>query len=147
MMHDILIGRSSNEKIRIVDISCNWNEKLKSYVISRCTSQLNGKVVNQPVIEISKGKVKRSITEQAQLEYNSHVKKYLDKGYKNLKDFGFDTITGNESQIEILLPKVKIDTNGFVKPMLAKLIDPKSEIYNNKFLASRKLDGVRAMMK
>jgi len=36
----------------------------------------------QPLIEIYKGKAKRTLEEQLELQYNSEKKKYLDKGYK-----------------------------------------------------------------
>lgn len=54
------------------------------------------------------------------LEYNSLVKSYLDKGY----------IIGNVDTIESILPKNKTDQSGVIKPMLAKLIQsvPKSTL-------------------
>lgn len=40
----------------------------------RKTSQYGGKITDQPLIEINKGKAKRTVTEQATLEYNSNLK-------------------------------------------------------------------------
>lgn len=81
-MHDILISRDSRGKIRVVDISYEWNDTTHSFLIIRKTSQWGGKVTNQPIIEVKRGKAQRTAAEQVKLEYNSNVKKYLDKGYK-----------------------------------------------------------------
>ena len=109
-MKDILISRDSKGKVRIVDISCEWNEVLRAYVIERKTSQLGGKTTEQPLIEINKGKAKRTVTEQSNLEYNSHIKKYLDKGYKNILDFGYSSL--DEFNPDEVLPQEVTDANG-----------------------------------
>ena len=74
-MKEILISRDSKSKIRVVEIVCNWYPELQSYILERFTGLLDGKQIKQPIIEISKGKAKRTISEQATLEFNSHVKK------------------------------------------------------------------------
>lgn len=120
-MKDTLISRDSKGKIRQINIACEWNEKFQMYIISRSSGCYNGKFIIQPNIEISKGKVKRTITEQATLEYNSNVKSYLDKGYKRISDFGYTDIT--QFDPETVLPKVNTDQKGIGKPMLCKVID------------------------
>lgn len=142
-MHNILISRDSKNKIRIVDISCEWNETLKGYVIDRKTSQYEGKVTQQPLIVIQVGKAKRTVTEQANLEYASHIRKYLDKGYKDIREYGVETL--DEFNPE-MVPTDNTDQNGFKKHMLAKLADDVSSSTIERpdyWYASRKIDGVR----
>ena len=74
-----LISLSATNKIRVIDINLIENED-NTYTITRRTGQLNGKMTEQPSIFIEKGKAKRTIEEQATLEFNSHIKKYKDKG-------------------------------------------------------------------
>lgn len=121
-MKDVLISRDSKGKIRQVNISCSWNDILKAFVIERETGQYQGKLTKQPVIEIKKGKVKRTTEEQAQLEFNSHIKKYKDKGYKSISDFGYSSI--DDFDVEKTFPKQVVDQAGVVKPMLCKVFDP-----------------------
>jgi len=102
-------------------------------------------MTSQPVIEIKQGKVKRTVVEQATLEFNSHIKKYLDKGYKNIKDFGINDIT--DQDLDKLLGKTKEDQNGAPKPMLAKSYDGiNSSVFDKDFYCSNKIDGVRCLM-
>lgn len=142
-MHNILISRDSKGKIRIVDISCEWNDTLKGYVIDRKTSQYEGKVTQQPLIVIQQGKAKRTVTEQAKLEYASHIRKYLDKGYKDIKEYGVETLEEFNPNI---VPDDNTDQNGFKKHMLAKLADDVSSSTIERptyWYGSRKVDGVR----
>lgn len=139
---DILGTRDSKGKIRIVEIECKWNDVEHAYVITRNTYQYGGKVTAQPELYIRKGKAKRTVSEQAKLEYNSHLKKYQDKGYKIIpKDIN------NKEQLEEFIPMVKEDSNGFKKHMLAKQA---SQVATSTFdkipywWASRKIDGIRA---
>lgn len=121
---DILVTRDSKGKIRQIIISCTKSGNV--YEITRKSGICGGKFVDHPKITIDKGKVKRTIEQQAELEYNSNVKSYLDKGYKTLESLGFTEVPG----IEILdkaLGKSKQDQNGSVKPMLAKLIQSVSK--------------------
>ena len=64
------------------------------------------------------------------LEYNSLLKEYKDKGYKSISDLGYNSLS--EFNPEIALPKEKRDQNNAIKPMLAKLIQsvPKSTLNN-----------------
>ena len=144
-MKDILISRDSKGKIRQVNISCTWNDILKSFVIERETGQYQGKLTKQPIIEIKKGKVKRTTEEQAQLEFNSHIKKYKDKGYKSISDFGYSNI--GDFDPEKTFPKQVVDQAGVVKPMLCKVYDPDDSKNKGKtWYISRKLDGVRCIL-
>ena len=114
---NILLTRDSKGKIRQINISCNKSGSV--YEISRKSGIVGGKFVDHPKIIIDKGKVKRTLEQQAELEYNSNIKSYLDKGYKL-----FNTIPDN---IEEAIPKTKQDQQGAVKPMLAKLIQSVSK--------------------
>lgn len=144
-MHDILITRDSRGKIRIVDISCEWEDALHGFALVRKTSQMGGKITEQPIINIDRGKAGRTVTEQAKLTYNSHIKKYLDKGYKNLADFGVNSL--ENCDVDKLLPLEVTDTNGIRKPMLAKSADDCAiSVFEHDFFGSRKLDGVRCLM-
>ena len=138
-----LISKDSKGKIRVVELDLINNKN--NYVISRTTYQYKGKRTSHTDIVISEGKAKRTLLEQATLEFNSHLRKYKDKGYKelsgNIEDYTLD-------QLNLILPKETTDSNGNLKPMLA--ID-----YNKVAVktfekpiwwASRKIDGTRAMI-
>ena len=98
------------------------------YIIHRSSGLIDGKQISHPNIEIKKGKVKRTITEQMNLEYNSLLIEYKDKGYKSISDLGYNNLS--EFDPETVLPKEKRDQNNAIKPMLAKLIQsvPKSTL-------------------
>lgn len=115
-----LFARDSKGKIRQINITCDWNEQFQFYSINRESGLKDGKFISHTPLEIKKGKVKRTISQQMELEYNSLVKTYLDKGY----------IEGDVSTIEKTLPKNKTNQEGVTKPMLAKLIQsvPKSTL-------------------
>jgi len=145
-MHNILISRDSKGKIRVVDISYCWSETLHSFIIIRKTSQLGGKVTEQPLIEVNAGKAKRTLAEQVELVYKSNVKKYLDKGYKDIKDFGYKTL--EEFDPNKVFPQDVTDQNGFLKPMQCKSYnDVALSTFDKEHYCSRKLDGVRMMVK
>lgn len=139
-----LISRDSKGKIRVVEISYQWEDDHNGFVIRRYTSQYGGKITTQPEIVISKGKAKRTVTEQARLEYNSHLKKYQDKGYKLLDK---EISKYSKEDLDKILPTDTTDANGMVKPMLAKDFNKvASSALEKKWLASRKIDGVRCLM-
>lgn len=143
--HDILINRDSLGKIRVVDISLDWNDDLHAYLITRKTGIKDGKITEQPVIEIKRGKASRTVTEQATLEYKSNVKKYLDKGYKNIKDFGHENLSEFDADKE--MPQETTNQEGVLKPMLAKPADDVSNsAFNKKYYGSRKINGVRCLI-
>ena len=143
-MKEILISRDSKSKLRVVEILCDWDSTTETYKLKRYTGQFNGKMIEQPVIEIVKGKAKRTISEQATLEFNSHVKKYLDKGYKKISDYGYDSL---ENFDENVVPKSNTDQKGLVKPMLCDQYDfDDSKLEKITWKASTKLDGLRTML-
>jgi ATP-dependent DNA ligase len=118
---------------------------------------LDGKLVVQPVITVSAGKVNRSKLEQTELETRSIINKQKDKGYKLLDEL-MDTATVQQDVetyamdyelIDGLLPKEKTDASDQRKPMLAKDVTGKPAAYYSKFnwWVSRKLDGVRALVR
>lgn len=142
-----LVTRNSRDKVQVVIAELEQNGN--SFTIKRTTGQYKGKMTEQPELLIEKGKVKRSVLQQAELEYNSIVKKYQDKGYKRLDSLTnkkFDDLT--ESEINTLVPTIKSDTSGNLKPMLAKSSDAcQVSVLNKPMLCSKKLNGVRCMFK
>lgn len=144
-MINYLLSKASTGKFRVVYLSCDeeWND---GYTIKRVTGQLHGKMTEQPDILIAKGKASRTVREQLELEYKSNLKKYLDKGYKELDK---DPETYSDEELQEFYGDVKTDQNGFAKHMLAKSADKVSESSINKvkyWYASRKIDGVRASL-
>lgn len=140
-----LISLSSTGKVRLIELSGYWEDKLKCAVIERVTSQLGGKKVNQPLIEIYKGKAKRTLEEQLTLQYNSEKKKYLDKGYKDVADLGISELT--EENCKKALGDNKTNQDGILKPMLAKKYqDVNPKLLENEWFASRKINGVRCFL-
>lgn len=145
---DILVSKDNKGKIRVVEISYEWVDARKGYVIKRNTYQYGGKVTVQPEIWVFVGKAKRTVTEQVKLEYNSHLKKYQDKGYKLLPAH----ININQADkvgefVAITMSDGVSDSNGFKKHMLAKQHDKVATSVFDKlkyWYASRKIDGVRA---
>ena len=141
---DTLITKDSKGKIRVVEISYQWEDEYKGFVIRRTTYQYGGKRTVQPEIVISKGKAKRTVSEQAQLEYNSHIKKYKDKGYKQLIK-SIDKYTKEE--LDKILPEHLTGSDGIIKPMLAKQADSvASSVFNRQYMGSRKINGVRCLI-
>lgn len=139
--NDTLITRDAKNKIRVIETSINRYDN--SYIISRKSGILNMKMVEQPEIIITNGKAKRTLLEQADLEYKAIIRKLKDKGYKDIKDFGFTDLS--QFNPEDYLPEnIKTDQNGNSKPMCCKRInDVKKEKLNVVHKASTKLDGVR----
>lgn len=145
-MATYLYGRDSKGKVRVHILKAI---KYDSYCeIHRWSGLLDGKLIKQPLLSILKGKVKRSIYEQTELEVRSIVSKQRDKGYKLLQeidteDHKVDPLDYN--MIDALLPKEKTDANGARKPMLAKDVSDKPDAYYDKvdWMCSAKLDGVR----
>lgn len=140
-----LISRDSKGKLRVVFISYKWDEERQCYVINRSTGTYNGKLIEQPELLITKGKAKRSVTEQVQLEFNSLVKKYKDKGYKEL-DRSIDEY--NEEELDEIVGSNATNQFGVLKPMFAKQEDKVTnrKIFEKEWYGSRKIDGVRCLM-
>lgn len=80
------------------------------------------------------------------MEYNSNVKKYLDKGYKNIRDFKIESLDDVDDPGK-LLGDITTDQSGAPKPMLAKSFDGVStSTFEHEFYGSVKIDGTRALM-
>lgn len=142
-----LVTRNARDKVQVVIAELEQNGN--SFTINRTTGQYQGKMTDQPKLLIERGKAKRSALQQAELEYNSIVKKYQDKGYKRLDSLtnkAFDSITSIE--MDELAPSVKSDSSGALKPMLAKSSNAcQLSVLNKPMYCSRKLNGVRCMFK
>lgn len=142
---DYLITLNARNKVQVVHTYLE--QVVLNFEIHRITFQLGGKLSAQPVLTIDKGKVKRTTAQQAELEYNSIVKKYLDKGYKKVSDFtkeNFDNLS--ESQLREFLGD-KTDQQGIPKPMLAVQSDKvAANVFERQWYCSRKIDGVRCLM-
>lgn len=142
-MKECLICRDSKGKCRVINIS--YEETDNGYVIKRSSGIFDGKFINQPELYITKGKVKRTVLEQTELEYNSIIKKYLDKGYKKTSDLGIFNLT--QQEIDTKLPKQNTDQAGIIKPQLCKVLDRNDPKQTDKeYFASFKLDGVRCLL-
>lgn len=106
-----LVTRNARDKVQVVITELDQNGN--SFIIRRTTGQYQGKMINQPELLIEKGKAKRSVIQQADLEYNSIINKYLDKGYKKLSSLTtkkFEELI--ESEINVLVPTLRSDSNG-----------------------------------
>lgn len=141
---EILVTKDSKGKIRIVKIWSEWDDQQRGFVIHRITSQYGGKETVQPDILITKGKAKRTVTEQRNLEFNSHIKKYLDKGYKKLPE---EIELSDFNTLNEFLGDDKTGQDGMLKPMLAKQADKvTNSVFNKEYYGSRKINGVRALI-
>lgn len=146
---EYLVTVNSKNRIQRVKLQLDQNPFDKTYSIFRITGQYGGKETDQPVIKIEHGKVKRTVAEQATLQFNALLKNYLDKGYVKLS--GLTTKKYSElTEIELknlLGGNFVSDQSGIPKPMLAKLADQcSSDIWEKDWYVSRKLDGVRCLM-
>ena len=136
---DLLVSKDSKGKIRVVEIDYEWNDQQHGYIIHRTTYQYGGKRTIQPDILIQRGKAGRTVTEQVNLEFNSHKKKYLDKGYKIVTgDVDFNDVNA----LYEFLGDNKTNQEGILKPMLAKQADKvANSVFNSEFYGSRKVNG------
>ena len=142
-MNNVLISRDTKGKCRVVTLSCTKSENVEEYTITRFSGLLGGKMIAHTPLVITKGKVKRSVAEQAELEYNSHLKKYLDKGYKTLSELGCASLAEFKKK-QHMLAASKTDAKGVGKPMLCNVYDKDNKKLKDKtWYASVKLDGVR----
>jgi hypothetical protein len=141
-----LVSKDSKGKIRVVDIYYEGDDNTRIYTIYRYTGQYQGKMTKQPEIIVDRGKATRNIHQQVELQFNSLVKGYCDKGYlileKELDDY-------DEEELNVLFGSSPTGSNGVVKPMLAKQADKVTDlsIFDKKdWYASRKIDGLRCLI-
>lgn len=146
MLQKFLLGKSSNGKFRYAEVFTDeeWHEPEHGYIIQRSYGQVQGKNTLSPTIIVDKTKQKRNWKEQYTLQFNSEVKKFLDKGYIEVEKHP------NEYTIEELdsiFGEVKTNQYGVIKPQLAKQADKvtNTKIFDKEWLISRKLDGVKAL--
>lgn len=143
----VLVTRNARDKIQVIIASLDQNGN--SFLINRSTGQYQGKMTKQPVLVIDKGKAKRSVIQQANLEFDSIINKYMDKGYKKLStltDERFEDLSPEE--LNELVSTLKTDQAGNLKPMLAKSSDKcQNSVLDKQMFCSRKLNGVRCMIK
>ena len=143
-----LLSRDSNGRVRVVYLSGKWDIKTSSFSINKQTGLLTGKLTSQPEKVITEGKANRTPYEQGVQEYKSLLKKYLDKGYKDVKtEIGKKISQLDDEDINTFLPNNKTDANGVLKPMLAKSYkDIATKAFEKEYYASKKIDGVRALL-
>lgn len=141
-----LLGKALTGKMRYVVVECDeeWHEPEHGYIIQRSYGQVQGKNTLSPAIIVDKTKQKRNWKEQYTLQFNSEVKKFLDKGYieveKHPNEYSLE-------ELEAIFGDVKTNQYGVIKPQLAKQADKVTnpKIFEKKWLISRKLDGVKAL--
>ena len=140
-----LVSKDSKGKIRVVEISYEGNETTRIYTIYRYTGQFEGKMTKQPEIIVDRGKATRNIHEQVELQFNALVKGYKDKGNIELEN---EIENYSSEELYKLFGDAPAGTNGVVKPMIAKQADKvtKTDIFNKKWIASRKIDGLRCII-
>lgn len=145
---EIFVKINNKGKVQRVQLSLEYDAANNSYIIKRITGQYGGKETPQPEIVITSGKVKRTLGEQANLQYLSKYKEYLDKGYKKLSEYTSKKYSEvSEDDIKELLGLTTTDTAGVPKPMLAKsYTDLSNNILEREYYCSRKIDGVRCLM-
>lgn len=140
-----LVNRDTKGKIRIAIISYEFIEDDRYFIIHRISGQLRGKRTNQPDKIVDRGKATRNLWQQVVLEANHLVKEKLDKGYREVEK---DPDNYSKEELDEILGGIVTGQNGVPKPMLAKQADKvtNSKIYDNEWYASRKIDGLRALI-
>lgn len=142
-----LLGKASTGKFRYAVVECDdkWHEPEHGYVIQRSYGQVQGKNTLSPTIVVDRTKANRTWKEQYQLQFNSEVKKFLDKGYVEVEKHPNEY---SEAELNEIFGDVKTNQYGVIKPMFAKQSEKvtNQKIFDKKWLASRKLDGVRCLL-
>lgn len=138
-----LVSRATTNKIRIIRFNTFKDED--KYVIDRYSFQYQGKETKQPSVIIEKGKAKRTLKEQFNLELNSLIKKAIDKGYKRLIN-ALDSYT--EEELQNYIGNTLTNNNGNLKVQLAKQADKITnyKVFDRQYLISRKINGVRSLI-
>lgn len=141
-----LLGKASTGKFRFAIVECDeeWHEPDHGYVIQRSYGQVGGKTTLSPKIIVDRTKQKRNWKEQYTLQFNSEVKKFLDKGYVEVEKHPGEYTS---EKLQAIFGDVKTNQYGVIKPQLAKQADKVTnpKIFEKKWLISRKLDGVKAL--
>lgn len=146
MLVTYLLGKASTGKFRYAVVECDeeWHDPEHGYIIQRSYGQVRGKNTLSPKIIVDKTKQKRNWKEQYTLQYNSEVKKFLDKGYIKTEKHPNEY---SEKELNNLFGEVKTDQAGVIKPQLAKQADKVTnrKIFERTWMISKKLDGVKAL--
>lgn len=146
MLQKFLLGKSTTGKFRWWSCECDeeWHEPEHGYIIQRKYGQVGGKTTESPAIIVDKTKQKRNWKEQYTLQFNSEVKKQLDKGYVEVEKHPNEY---TEEELNSIFGEVKTNQYGVIKPQLAKQADKvtNTKIFDKEWLTSRKLDGVKAL--
>lgn len=140
------LSKSSTGKFRWWQIECDEEYKENiGFVIKRSYGQVGGKITNGPDIQIPKGKASRTARQQMELQFNSELKKQLDKGYKQTEKH---PNLYSAEELQAIYGNVKIREGATVKPMLAKQEkDIKNrKIFDKEYYISRKINGVRCLI-
>ena len=141
-----LLSKASTGKFRFAIVECDeeWHEPEHGYVIQRSYGQVGGKTTLSPKIIVDRTKQKRNWKEQYTLQFNSEVKKFLDKGYIEVEKHPGEYTS---EELQAIFGDVKTNQYGVIKPQLAKQADKVTnpKIFEKKWLISRKLDGVKAL--
>lgn len=141
-----MLGKASTGKFRfaIVETDEEWHEPEHGYIIQRSYGQVKGKTTLSPTTVVDKTKQKRTWKQQLELQYDSEVKKYLDKGYVKVNKHPNEY---TEEELDEIFGDVKTNQYGVIKPQLAKQADKvtNTKIFDKEWLISRKLDGVKAL--
>ena len=141
-----LLGKALTGKMRYAVVECDeeWHEPEHGYIIQRSYGQVQGKNTLSPAIIVDKTKQKRNWKEQYTLQFNSEVKKFLDKGYVETDKHPNEY---SSAELEAIFGDVKTNQYGVIKPQLAKQADKvtNTKIFDKEWLISRKLDGVKAL--
>lgn len=146
MLTKYLLSKSSNGKFRFASVFTDeeWHEPEHGYVIQRSYGQVGGKTTLSPKIIVDRTKQKRNWKEQYTLQFNSEVKKFLDKGYVEVEKHPGEYTS---EELQAIFGDVKTNQYGVIKPQLAKQADKVTnrKIFDKEWLISRKLDGVKAL--
>ncbi len=149
MLQKFLLSRGLTGKFRFAVVECDeeWHsigDGRAGYIIQRSYGQVRGKTTLSPQIIVDRTKQKRNWQEQYTLQFNSEVKKYLDKGYKEIDKHPNEY---TDDELLSIFGDVKTNQYGVIKPQLAKQADKVTnpKIFNKEWLISRKLDGVKAL--
>lgn len=141
-----LFTKDAGGKFRYAVIECfeEWNPLAKGFVIQRSYGVVRGKNILSPTIVVDRPKQNRTWKEQYTLQFNSEVKKFIDKGYKEVDRHPNEI---PEEKLSEIFGEVKTDSSGIIKPQLAKQADKitNTKIFDKDWLISKKLDGVKAL--
>ena len=118
-----LLGKALTGKMRYAVVECDeeWHEPEHGYIIQRSYGQVQGKNTLSPAIIVDKTKQKRNWKEQYTLQFNSEVKKFLDKGYVEIDKHPNEY---SSAELEAIFGDVKIvcDTSFPTLPLFVTLL-------------------------